>query len=144
MSLVQLLRTEAEGEEGLNALDDIDFGVGAEQDLDGSAVACLALADDLTAGAARGTDLFAELIALTADDGKVADRDAGIVGAGIEESGTLGTEARGVGGILLVAAGDDFAVVQEDSCAHFVVRIRGIRARSCFFCGFDYTFLLIC
>lgn len=124
--LVQLLGAEAEGEEGLNALDDIDFGVGAEQNLDGSTITGFTLANDLTAGAARRTDLFAELVALPADDGQFAYGNVGIVGTGIEESRPLGAEARGVGGILLIAAGDDYAVVEEDGSAHFVVRIRGI------------------
>ena len=124
--LVQLLGAKAEGEEGFDALDDIDFGVGAEQNLDGRTITGFALANDLTAGAARRADLFAELVALPADDGQFADGNIGIVGTGIEKSRPLGAEARGVGGILLVAAGDDYAVVEEDGSAHFVVRIRGI------------------
>ena len=124
--LVQFLGAETEGEEGFDALDDIDLGVGAKQDLDGRTITGFTLADDLTAGAARRADLFAELVALPTDDGQFAYGDVGVVGAGIEESRPLGTEARGVGGILLVAAGDDYAVVEEDGSAHFVVRIRGI------------------
>ena len=107
-------------------MDDIDLGVGAEQNLDGRTITGFTLANDLTARAARRAHLFAELVALPADDGQFADGDVGIVGTSIEESGPLGTEARGVGGILLIAAGDDYAVVEEDGSAYFVVRIRGI------------------
>lgn len=124
--LVKFLGAEAEGEEGFDARNDIDLGVGAKQDLDGRTITGFTLANDLTAGAARRADFFAELVALPADDGQFADRNVGIVGSGIEESRPLGTEARGVGGILLIAAGDDYAVVEEDGSAHFVVRIRGI------------------
>lgn len=67
--LAQFLGTETKGEEGFDALDDIDFGVGAEEEFDGRTVARLTLADDLTAGAARSAYLFAELVALTAYDG---------------------------------------------------------------------------
>ena len=124
--LAQFLGTETKGEEGFDARNDINLGVGAEEEYDGRTVARLTLADDLTAGAARSAYLFAELVALPADDGQFADGNVGIVGAGIEESRPFGAEAGGVGGVLLVAARDDFAVVQEDCSTHFVIRIRGI------------------
>ena len=126
--LVQFLGAEAEGEEGFDALDDIDFGVGAEQDLNGRTITGFTLADDLTAGAARRTDLFAELVALPADDGQFADGDVGIVGTSIEESRPLGTEARGVGGILLIAANDLDTIIQSYGSTHMEVGVGGVTA----------------
>ena len=74
----------------------------------------LRLEYDLPTGAARRAHISRELaIRAPCSYGKAHHGPVGIVGAGIEKHRALGTEPRGIGGILLVAAMQDGAVVQH-------------------------------
>ena len=44
-----------------------------------------------------------------------------VCGAGVEEGGALGTESRGVGGILLIGSRDHGAIGKQDCSAHVEV-----------------------
>ena len=117
---------KAEGQQALDAVEDIDLGGRAKQNFDGGTGSGFTLTNHLAASTTRGTDLRAEVISLATDDGQFADGHVGIVGPGIKEGGALSTESRGIGGILLVASGDDLTIVEQYGSTHFEARIGGI------------------
>lgn len=76
---------------------------------------CLAFEDDLAASATGACGFFRQFsVGASCGNGQHEDRRFGITCPCIEEGGALGAETGGVGGILLVAAGDLDAVVKFD------------------------------
>ena len=96
------------GEEGGGSAEQEDVKVGAE------ALRCLC--HDLAAGAAGG-DRFVRSVLGTGGDGKGKDAGSGVSRGGGEKGDALGAKPGGIGGVLLVAAGDDFTVVEQDGGA---------------------------
>ena len=118
---------EGEGEEVSDALEEAHAAFGeVAEDTEGVLLEALVFGHDLAAGTAgRG---FAEGAAgIASDDGKrLVVTHLGSLRGGGEEGGALGTETRGVGGVLLVGAGDHRAVGKAQGGAHMELGIRGI------------------
>ncbi len=118
---------EGEGEEVGDALEEAHTAIGeVAEDTEGVLLEALVFGHDLAAGTAGGG--FAEGTAgIAPDDGKrlVVTHIGALCGGG-EEGGALGTETRGVGGVLLVGAGDHRAVGKAQGGTHMELGIRGI------------------
>lgn len=107
----------------------IDPRCAIKQDAQRLVVAVLHFEHDLAAGSA-GRDRLWKKLAVGAS-GSYGQRAHGLVGVarvGIEEGGTFGTQPRGIGGILLIAAAEQRAVGQPNGCAHRKVGVGGITA----------------
>ena len=118
----------------MDAIDYIDAFAAMKQDADGRARPCLGFDEDLTTATTGGHRLLEQFaIGASCCNGEHLDGDIGILGTGREEGGTLGTESRWIGRILLITA-DDFHTILKESCsAYMEVGVGGIAAAG----GFD-------
>ena len=120
---------EGEGKEFAGAsLDEVDAFGTVEEYADGLVVALLGLEQYLAAGSAGCDGGGSEGAVGVGGYGKGYYRLVGVGGSGIEEGGALSAESRGVGGILLIGAGDQGAVGKQRGSAHVEVGVGGIAA----------------
>ena len=120
---------EGEGKEFAGAsLDEVDAFGTVEEYADELVVALLGLEQDLAAGSAGCDGGGSEGAVGVGGYGKGYYRLVGVGGSGIEEGGALSAESRGVGGILLIGAGDHGAVGKQRGSAHVEVGVGGIAA----------------
>lgn len=113
-----------EGEQVADAVEEIDFLVAYEEDAEGLAVALLRLNEHLTTNTAGAYGLRGEVAVRAASgDGDGRGGNVGMVGIGIEHRTALGTYCGRIGGVLLVASLDDFAILQTDGCPNAEMRI---------------------
>ena len=89
----------------------------------------LTLDDHLTA-TATGTAGLSEQLAIGAScgNGQRGNSHIRILGTSSKESRALGTEARGVGGILLIAANNLDTIIQSYGSTHMKVGVGGVTA----------------
>ena len=109
---LNIFSCELEGKEGVNRIKGEDLRRAVEQDAHGRIETALRFEQYLTAGAAGG-DGGGEKLSWCVGGGNGKDEygTLGVAGVGVENGATLGTGATGIGGVLLIASADDFAVV---------------------------------
>lgn len=84
-------------------------------------VALLGLEHHLAAGTAGDNGVGGEGTIGEGSYGKGYHGCVWVCRAGVEEGGALGTESRGVGGILLIGSRDHSAIGKQDCSAHVEV-----------------------
>ena len=107
-----ILSCKLEGKEGVDRVEGKNFRGTVEQDAHGCVEAALRFEQHLTAGA-TGCDGGGEKLSwcVGGSNGENEHGTFGVAGVGIENGATLGAGATGIGGVLLIASADDFAIV---------------------------------
>ena len=118
-AILQEAAVECKGEQIFHARHFINHLLATEQDAHRVLVTALHLEHHLAAGATGRNGLVEEgAIGATGGYGKSFNGLVGVTRIGVEEGGSLGTEARRVGGILLVAATNQRTIGQAGRCAN--------------------------
>ena len=119
MYCVDLKFGERQRHQLLDAIDHVDVFLSVEQYTNGLVEARLGLDEYLPAGTAGTHGLFLQFpLRVAGSDSQHGDGLVGIFGSGGKDSRAFCTNAGREGGILLITAHEEFAVLQRDGCAN--------------------------
>ena len=118
---------EGEGHELAEALDDVDLVPSGQEELDGVSV-FLELEEGLPADAAGCSGFLDKVAAGEGGDGNGLDGFSRPLGSGGIERGTLATDSC-KGGILLVGADENLAVIEHEGGSHLEITVGRIGVR---------------
>lgn len=115
---LQAVTDELERHKGLDRFHDVRAAGSVEQYANGLPVAFFHLEHHLTAGTARRNGFGVEMAVGESRNGDGLDRLVGVLVLGVEDGGALGAHAQRIGGVLLIAARDDGAVLETQGGTH--------------------------
>lgn len=124
---------ETQGEQALHAHNVIDFVTTHKQNVNGPTCPNLKFKQGLATHATRRARIFDKVAVLKCSDSYCRECHAGIVGACIEASTALGTDAYRESCIFLIGAFNHHAIFKQNGRPHIEVAIGGVATLGGFF-----------